>query len=716
MVFLLLVLLTVEANVLGVDLGSSMIKVSMIKPGKKLVIVENEQSKRATPTVFAVNEQGRLFGAKAENELIKHPERSINIIKQFIGKAYTDSSIPKYLSENYNILSTDLSAFGGISYKVYNHTFEAEEIMGMVFGHIKEISDKFAKTSIKDCTVAVPSSFTRSEKKNLMAAVQLSGLNLLGLIHENTAAALYFALDRMDLDTDHVIVIYNIGANYIQVSVVDYWGFMNDGKLESHVDVLGHEYLEGFAGNSWDYEMAEFVLNSNKETFSDEVRGNKKAMARLLKEINSAKKILSANKSANIKIENFFNGIDLNFEFQRETLHGIIEARTNEITQPLSKLLTRLAMSVNDIQSFELIGGVSKVPKVQEILEFTTGAKFSSHMDPNESVAHGAALNAAKESVTVTVKPIHLSDVYTCSTFLLSSSEKIFLFGPGHKLGSKKTIEINIEEGEIIRLENQCGEHLNEFTEYLIEKTGLITLLFILDRNGLSFLAKASADNENALFKQREVDIPSLPIDSQIQTMIEKIITYKNIEIELAKLGEARNSIETITYYLKEKLEDETFMHITTAEEREKYLGHIDELQQWIDSDLFAKSNLAECSEKITTIKELFSEALEREQEFSVRDYMIGEARSYFKKLGEFMLTVTESATWIPKEEVNSAWTILNDAEKWFEAKVSEQSELEPWQPPILTSKDFDEKFAYVKKHLEKLAYSKPKGGPDGAK
>ena len=715
--FLYYFLLLVESNVIGIDPGSDLIKVSVIKPGKKLVIVENEQSKRSTPMAFSLSDQGRLFGIKASSELIKRPESSLNVIKQVLGKSFDDPYVSSLLTESYNIFEVEASAFSGIRYNLQqNKTFEVEEVMGMVLEHIKEMTDTFTAAGIKDCAISIPASFSRSQKLSLMSAVQLSGLNLLGLIHDNSAAALYFALDRQDSDTDYVIVIYNIGSSYIQVSAIDYWGYMKDGKYISHVEVLGHEFQEGFAGNFINYEMAEQILADFIEKHSMDPRTNARAMARLLKEVNLAKKTLSANKSVVVRVENILKGVDLVYEFQRDYLDQIIEKYREQITSPLRVLLNRLGLSLKDINSFEIIGGVSKIPKVQDLLESTAGARFSTHIDPNEAIAHGAALYAAKDSITVTVKPLLLTDVYTCLTSVSQRSQQTLVFDKSSKLASRRTITVDLEEGETIGLENQCGGDRNLFYQYTFDKYGEITLDFVLDKNGLPFLSKAyTSDKDPVKYHTTDVSVVSAPSESNLQSMKEKINSYKSHEKQLKLLAEKKNSLESLIYYLKDKLGDETFRYITTPEELGTYEAYLEELQTWVDSEGFAEASMEDVRDRMDKIRETMLEALDREQEFTLREHLVEEARKYFKKLTDFMQSVAETATWIPKDDVDAAWAVLNDGVKWFDDKVEQQSQLKPWEKPVLISKEFDEKFKFVRNHLEKLAYSKPPKGKNPA-
>ena len=707
MALILFFFIAAEANVIGIDLGSEFIKVSLIKPGKKFVIVENEESKRLTPSSFSISEEGRHFGLKSLNDYIKTPDSSIKLIKQFLGRSINESFVSQKLKELYETKEVIESPYGGISYKINNQTYEIEEIMGMVFEYIQDLSNKFAGTVIKDCAITIPSSFSRSQKLSLLASAEISGLNVIGLIYENTAAALYYALDRTDTDTDHTIVIYNIGNSYIQVSVASIWGYFDKGKYYNNVEMIGHEFNENFGGSSLDYAMAEVVLNDFYSKHGIDLRNNTKSIARLLKEINEAKRVLSANKFTTIKVENIIKGLDLSFVFHRETLNQILNEFKNDLVKPLESLLIRLRISSQSIKSFEVIGGVSKIPMISQMLSEVVQAQFATHIDPNEWSAHGAALFAAKDSATVTVKQIHLTDVFACRITLESKTEKTIVFDQTSQLSSRKIINSKIAEGEALTLVLECGKNIENYYEYSFDTYGNIILEFVLDKNGLSFLSKAYTSSKQKVSFSTKKILPSIS-ESSISKIKEKILFHKSFEAEIEKLKQARNDIETILYYIKEKQESESFQNVTTKTEKSKIEEYIKSLDLWIESQEIIKANISELEGKRLEGVELMYYALEREQEYLVRDRMIAESRKYLNSLYQFMETVTKNATWISKNQVDDGWKTLNETSQWLTEKIEEQSKLNPWDPPVLKSKEFDTKFAELKKKLEKLAYSKP--------
>ena len=456
--------------------------------------------------------------------------------------------------------------------------------------------------------------------------------------------------------------------------------------------------------------MTERIVQEFNNKNHVELRDSSKAMARLLREINTAKKTLSANKIATVRVENIIRGINLVHEFSRDNLHDIINISKEKLVEPLKRLFNRLNVSINEVNAFELIGGVSRIPRIQEILEAEFKVKFSTHIDPNEAIAHGTALYAAKDSSTVTVKPLIFTDVFTCITYLKNDNEKIVLFDQLSQLGSTKKIKITVEEGKILTLVNECDEDIAEYYRYVFEQSGELNLDFTLDRNGLAFLSKSlNSDSESANYTKTDISDPAYPTKSQMIAIRDKILSFKSNEKIIKQLAEAKNSIETVVYYIKDKIEEKSYITVTTDEERKKYSDHINEIKEWIDSDEFKLANTTDIETRINSVREMMFESFEREQEYNVRNKMIEQAEDYFAKLTEFLANAAEVATWVPKEEIDSGWEELNNAKKWFDETIEKQKELQPWETPIFSSKALDDKFTALRKKLEKIAYSKPK-------
>lgn len=709
MVILLYLLLAVEANVIGIDFGSELIKVSLIKPGKKLVLVENEQSKRSTPLTFAVYDGDRLFSYKAQTELTKHPEISVSVIKELLGKKFNDPLATAFLQQKYQTVNRKSSEFGGFSYEIGENSFEVEEIAGMVLEYIQQMTTTFSGTNIKDCAVTVPGSFTRSQKLSLMTAVEISGLNLLGIINENSAGLLYYALDRVDDDTDHVVVIYNVGVSYVQITVATIWGYSENGKYKTFIEVLGHESVENLGGSVLDYKLTQQVLSFSTEKYSQTEIPSAKVVSRILREVNLCKKTLSANKVCHLRIENYHNSETLTYELTRDHLNSILKTYSSLFTDPLSRLLTRLNISKNEVHSYELIGGVSKIPFIDDLLESSFNVKFSTHLDPNEAMAQGAALLAAKDSVTVTLKPISLQDVTSCDYFIRSNDKEILVFGVGSKFSSKASIQIDLAANDTFVLYESCPNAKSDYYNYSLDSFGVLTLEFVLDKNGLVFLAKAVDQDQNKV-PSSVVDIssPSQPSHEQVVEIKKKIKQFAVKESNAKKLAQMKNELESAVYFIKERVEEEDFIKVTSEEEREGFVDFAKELVDWMESDDFLLADSSELEHKLKDVRSKLVVALEREQEYKIRPKLIEEARKYFGKLEEFMVQVTETATWLTKEQIGEGWEAINSAKKWLEDSIEAQNALESWQPPVLTSKQFDEKFTVIKNKLEKLAYSKP--------
>ena len=716
MIFLLYLFISVEANVIGIDLGSELIKISIVKPSKKFVIVENGYGKRSTPMSFSINDEGRKFGIDSYNEIVKNPESSLKVVKQLLGRSFTDPFITTILKENYQSPKTEISEYGGVSLIISNKTLEIEGIMGMILENIRDVAYTYGRGPTKDCAISIPSSFTRSQKLSLINSIKYSGLNLLGFIHDNSAAALYYALDRIENDTDHVIVIINVGSSYLQATVIDIWGYYDiNGKYINNVNVLGHEHEENLGGNKLNFEISEKIINDFNRKNQVDLKESPKAMARLLREISLAKKALSANTIATIIIEKIINGIDLEYELSRDNLNEIIMSYENKLISPLKRLFTRLKIDTNNINAFELIGGISKIPKIKEIFDKAFAVNFSNHIDPNEAIAHGTAWYAAKDSVMVKVKPIIFTDVSTCNTYAKIDNKKILIFNQTSNLRTTNNIELEVESDKSLTLINECGTDSVEISKYFFEKTEPLSIDFILDSNGLVFLSRALNSNYTSInFTTIEISNPSSPTTLQIAAISEKIASLNNYEQQLSRLAEAKNVIETMAYTLKDKFADEVFQIVTTEEERKKYMDYLNEIITWIESNEFKTVNISSIEQKIEEVNNMTIDAIDREQQYSLREFIIDEAEKYFTKLNDFMVNLTETMTWIPKGETEKVWEEINIAEKWFRDLVDKQKSLNVYDAPVLTSDVLDKKFVSIRQTIENLARFKPKSSnPD---
>jgi hypoxia up-regulated 1 len=507
-----------EAAVIGIDFGSEYFKVSLIRPGKKLLIVENLQSKRMTPTMIGFAEDERVFGEDAQNLRLKNPDNTLAYLKRTLGVSFNNTAVAERLErELQSVTFYEEPDRLGIVVKVKNQLYASEEIIAMILEFVRKLSEKAAEGSIQDCAITVPAYWTRAQRLALIGAAQSAKLNVISLIHENTAAAFYYGIDRLDNTTHHAI-FYNLGASDLQVAVVKYDSAVKkSGKITTktleNIEVLSHAWDENLGGLTFDTLIANYIADDFKTKTGQNPRESSKAMAKLMVQANTVKKVLSASKFAPIIINNLYKGYDYSGSLEREKFEAMLEPYLDRLIAPVNRALEQAGLTIEDIDNFEIIGGVSRIPKVQEVIKKQLGKDVAVHLNGDEAMAHGTAIYAANFTSDIQVKPIWLTDITTSAYYaeFLSVEDKEFyktteLFKADAKLGSKKKVSFTHDKDLWVRISANYGGTMTPILMYNVtgvenmsskyETAPLAVFTFILDTSGLVDLVRAEGKLE----------------------------------------------------------------------------------------------------------------------------------------------------------------------------------------------------------------------------
>ncbi|CAG9311977.1 HYOU1_3 [Blepharisma stoltei] len=498
------------ASVIGIDFGTDNFKISLIRPGKKLVIVENEHSKRATPSAIAFTEQGRLFGENALKEQSKKPDLAIAFPHRLLGIPYTDvKARQNFLSTFQPIELFEDENRTSISYRIKGLDLTNEEVVVMVLEHAKKITEKFAEGHVKDCTITVPSFWTRAQRFALIYSAYAAGLNVLSFVNENTAAAFYYGIDRLDNTTTHRALFYNLGASYLQVTIAEYSTvermFGTTNKQIENIQILAHASDKYLGGSFFDKLLAEHFVEEFQKSTGLNARESSRAMIRLFHQAQSTKKTLSASKVVPVTVNSLYKEKDLKITLTRDAFEEMMAPFLDKLVEPVNKALEIAGLTIEQINSFELIGGVSRIPKVQDVLKDKLKVELGTHLNGDEAMAHGAALFAANYSQVVHVKPLWLTDInlynVTAQFYTKDGSEpfktvEVFPYGvPVRNL--ERVILKHTEDLKII-LQIAYGDKVVDALSYdvhgiqdLFVQSGKevdLLFLFALDSSNLPFL------------------------------------------------------------------------------------------------------------------------------------------------------------------------------------------------------------------------------------
>lgn len=507
--FFLPLLSLCTSSIIGIDLGTEQIKTSIITPGRKLEIVESPHSKRSLPNTIGFS-PSRLYGEDAVMQMSKDPTSVIELNQRAIG-AYFNAT--QRLKKEYVMGNMVENQRGGISYDVKGTIFSSEEVFAMQLEFLKSL---VGKTSGEiDCVLAVPAFYTQNQRKSVIAVAESVKFNVVALVPSNTAAALYYAMDRFDSSPLYVI-IYNLGASYIEASLVKYSTTKNrlsvlSDKKNEFVEVLSHSWNENLGGRSIDTYIADFIAEKFKEEHGEDPRSQEKAKVRLVQEANKVKKMLSANKSVKSTLLALAYGLDCEVTVERTLIDGFVRQNSEEFLRPIREVLEKTGKNITDIGFIEIIGGVSRVPSVQQLIS-ENFIEVSSHLNGDEAIANGAALFGANFSSEVHVRKVWMNDNFPFSVKAEIKSLKSGqikakeLFPPKSLLGTSKKIALSSGEDLEIIVSVKYNEEFTQINKYQVSDIEIfsekyaqipsVVLSFTIDSSGIVKLVSAEARAE----------------------------------------------------------------------------------------------------------------------------------------------------------------------------------------------------------------------------
>lgn len=376
------------ATAIGIDLGTTYSCVGVWKNGS-VEIIANDMGERTTPSYVSFSETERLIGQAAKNQSARNPENTVFDAKRLIGRKFADPIVaadmklwPFKLKEG-----SQGRPVIEVNYKNELRTFFPEQISSMVLGKMKETAENFIGQPVKDAVVTVPAYFNDSQRQATKDAGRISKLNVLRIINEPTAAAIAYGLDKQTENETNVL-IFDLGGGTFDVSLLT----IDDGVFEVRA-TAGDTHL---GGEDFDNKLVDYCANDFKRKNRVELNSNPRAMRRLRTQCEAAKRTLSAAVRATIEIDSLFEGIDYNVTITRARFEQLCAQEFRDCLEPCKKVLHDVKISKNEVHEVVLVGGSTRIPKVQELLsQFFNGKDLNRSINPDEAVAYGAAVQAA---------------------------------------------------------------------------------------------------------------------------------------------------------------------------------------------------------------------------------------------------------------------------------------------------------------------------------
>ncbi|XP_060129786.1 heat shock protein 105 kDa [Zootoca vivipara] len=394
--------------VVGFDLGSQSCYVAVARAGG-IETVANEFSDRCTPSVVSFGSKNRAIGVSAKNQLITHAKNTVFNFKRFHGRTCNDPFIQKEKEHlSYSVVPMKNGNVGiKVMYMDEEHLFSVEQITAMLLTKLKETAENNLKKPVSDCVISVPSFFTDPERRSLLDAAQVVGLNCLRLMNDMTAVALNYGIYKQDLpaleEKPRLVVFIDMGYSAFQVSACAF----NKGKVK----VLGTAFDPFLGGKSFDEKLVDHFCAEIKAKYKLDPRSKVRALLRLYQECEKLKKLMSSNSTdIPLNIECFMNDTDVSGKMNRSQFEEMCADLLQKIELPLRSLMDQTQLKVEDVHAVEIVGGATRMPAVKERIGKFFGIDVSTTLNADEAVARGCALQCAILSPAFKVREFSITE------------------------------------------------------------------------------------------------------------------------------------------------------------------------------------------------------------------------------------------------------------------------------------------------------------------
>ncbi|XP_021737558.1 heat shock 70 kDa protein 18-like [Chenopodium quinoa] len=600
-----------EWPAIGIDLGTTYSCVGVWQHNRVEIII-NDQGNRTTPSCVAFNQAQRLIGEAAKNQATSNPVNSVFDAKRLIGRRFTDEVVQNDMKLwPFKVISASEENKPAIvvTYKGEEKQFAAEEISSMVLMKMKQTAETYLGSEVKNAVITVPAYFNDSQRQATKDAGTIAGLNVMRIINEPTAAAIAYGLDKMATNmkqTSKNVLVFDLGGGTFDVSLV------RIGKQACEVKAVnGDTHLGGedFDSRMVDYFVAEFKRKHNKD-----ISGDRRAIGRLRSACERAKRMLSSATETSVDVDCLYEGIDLYSTISRAKFERLnLDLFTNCIN-PVKKCLEDAKMKKTKVDDVVLVGGSTRIPKVQELLkDFFHGKEFCQSINPDEAVAYGAAVQAAMLSGVRNNRDFTLVDVTPLSLGLRYYSGKMAIFIPRNTTFpvKKSGIVYNADNDTTVHFRVFEGERPIAFDNNFLGMFELhnippgrkgkekFEVCFEINNDGILTVSAHHIGTNNK--KQLSIANHSCRLSKEeIDRMVEEANKYKVEDEEHKKAVAAKLALQN---YAESKWDMvEVCWNKFREENAKKMKDAIDKTIQWLDWNLNL-TRVSEYEEKLNELK-----------------------------------------------------------------------------------------------------------------
>jgi len=604
-----------QGPVIGIDLGTTNSCVAIIE-GDRAHVIENSEGQRTTPSVVAFTKDGeRLVGTPAKRQTVTNPENTFHATKRLIGRQFNDKDLD---GDKKNLPYKIVRANNGDAWVEGNNgkRYSPSQIGSYTLNKMKETAEAYLNQKVSNAVITVPAYFNDSQRQATKDAGQIAGLNVMRVINEPTAAALSYGLDRGN--EDKTIAVFDLGGGTFDVSILEMQNSVFEVRATNGDTMLG--------GEDFDLALVSHICDQFKKETGSDPRSNPQALQRVREAAEMAKHELSSGKSSTISLPYLMmdgaNPLNLQMDLTRNKFEQIVADKIERTKGPCVKALKDADMVNSDIHEVLLVGGMSRMPKVQEVVKDIFGKAASKAVNPDEAVAMGAAIQGGV--LTGNVSDVLLLDVTPLSLGIET------LGGVIHKIINRNTtiptkksqvystaadgqtqVEIKIYQGErdMAKDNKMLGNFVLTGIPPMPRGQPQIEVTFDIDANGIVNVGA----KDKGTGKEQNVVIQSsggLSKD-QIENMVNEAETFKEQDEAKRDLIEERNRVESQIHETEKQLDN--FKDQLEQGKVDEIKGKLEELRGATADDAVDAAALREKWQEMQNITmETFSEAYKK--------------------------------------------------------------------------------------------------------
>lgn len=576
----------VTKRVIGIDLGTTYSCVGTWQ-NDRVEIITNDQGNRTTPSWVAFADE-RLVGEAAKNQATMNPENTIFDAKRFIGKRFDDPTVANDIKHmSCTVINKNNKPYFSVNYKEEKKELSPEEVSAMVLAKMKQIAESFLDGDVVDCVVTVPAYFNDASRQATKDAGVIAGLNVLRIINEPTAAAIAYGLDKCGDGKEKNILVYDFGGGTFDVSLLN----LSDGVFEVKA-TAGDVHL---GGEDLDQILVEHCITEFKKKSGHDVSNEKRARRRLHAACERAKRTLSSSTTAPIEIDSLYQGVDFMYMFTRAKFEALTGDVLRKTLDPVIRVLEDSKLGKADVDDVILVGGSTRIPKIQSLLREFFGKEPNTGINPDECVAYGATVQAAilagieseKTSnlllLDVTPLSIGIETAGEVSTVMIKRGttipcKKQMVFSTYADNQPKCTIKILEGERQRSRDNNVLGSFDLEGIPPMPRGMPQISITYDISADGiLNVSAECTNANASGVSKNLTISNDKNRLSQEeIDRMVSEAEKYKEEDEQFRENRDAFNAYESLLYSQKTNIPESSDPNV------KKILDKIEEELQWL--------------------------------------------------------------------------------------------------------------------------------------